>query len=268
MSEEAEEILSINGDSPEANSPILTEMAVDEASPVQDGLPSASSEMEMADKKRKRHRFTPYEDQAILRVREVKRGLRKREFKRIAETLDMPQASVERRFYFLSRQKRARKTREQESLKVQELGVVEQQSQASRFFDKSDDFLKDLLSLPERVAAIEKRMYGMLDLKGFVEHLVELDRRFDREQELLEELAKKDREIQRMKEEMAAKIEKLNRREEELSEVHQLLEMTLQQFMNLSSFDKLRVLGDFTLKVETVMDKFGNIIRRRPVVVP
>ncbi|HHY48042.1 MAG TPA: hypothetical protein GX506_12170 [Firmicutes bacterium] len=268
MSEEAEDILSINSDSPDTSVAVESGSDSSEMSPAPGEITSLSVEEEMTVQRRRRHRFTPYEDQAILKAREVRRGLRKQEFKRIAEALDMPQASIERRFYFLLRQKRTRKGRRQESTTVQELNVVQLQDQASGFFKQSDDSLKDLLSLPSRVEAIEKRLNGMLDLKGFVEHLIEIDRHFDREQELLTELAQKDREVQRMKGEIAAKIEKLNKREEELNEIYQLLEVTLQQFMNLSSIDKLRVLGDFTLKIETVIDRFGNVIRRRPVVVP
>jgi hypothetical protein len=57
-------------------------------------------------------------------------------------------------------------------------------------------------------------------------------------------------------------------REEELDDLYTQLEVTLHQFMNLSSIDKLKVLGDFTIKIETVVDRFGNIVRRRPIVVP
>ncbi|NLS45001.1 MAG: hypothetical protein GX969_04605, partial [Firmicutes bacterium] len=126
----------------------------------------------------------------------------------------------------------------------------------------------EILTLPARVERIEKRLYGMLDLKGFIERLISIQQQLEREQQLLETLAKKEREIERIRNDIEKRIEQMKTREEELDDLYKQLEVTFQHFMNLSSLDKLRVLGDFTIKIETVVDKFGNIIRRRPVVVP
>ncbi|NPV79306.1 MAG: hypothetical protein HPY52_03375 [Firmicutes bacterium] len=223
--------------------------------------------------KRRRHRFTDNEDNMILKAREVERGGRKETLKKIAQTLGMRQSSVERRYYFLLRrekvthQKSARGSMDRSPTLNKSPNGGAQVAQQPSFFKSDEEFLQTLITLPARVAALEERTRNMLDLKGFIEHLVEVDRQFEREQQLLDELAAKDEEIHRLKEDMQARIERLNRREEELNEIYQLLEITFQQFMNLSSLDKLRVLGDFTVKIETVIDKFGNIIRRRPIAV-
>lgn len=285
MTEEAREILEAN------DSGIVTDVGGQEAQMVtvseetvlDASIAAAATQPEIQQThpapKRRRHRFTENEDNMILKAREVERGGRKETLEKIAQTLGMRQSSVERRYYFLIRREKAAH-RKSARAGVDRLPIAGKSSTLDRlpdegvqtgqqppFFKSNDEFLQTLITLPERVAALEERARNMLDLKGFIEHLVEVDRQFEREQQLIDELAAKDEEIRRLREDIQARVERLNRREEELNEIYQLLEITFQQFMNLSSLDKLRVLGDFTVKIETVIDKFGNIIRRRPVAV-
>ncbi|HHY31519.1 MAG TPA: hypothetical protein GX515_00645 [Firmicutes bacterium] len=227
--------------------------------------------------RRKRHIFTEYEDKLLMKVLERRPGERKQELERLASLFGVPYLTLRHRFYTVIKRKvsegPAGPTAVTEVVERAEEAVTARPSQQTQ--DAGEglarpalDPMEELLTLPGRVERIEKRLSGMLDLKGFIDRLIDINRQLDREQQLLEELAQKEREIQRMKEEMQKKIQRINEREEELNDLYSQLEMTLHQFMNLSSIDKLKVLGDFTVKVETVIDRFGNVIRRRPVVVP
>ncbi|MCR4402545.1 MAG: hypothetical protein NUW12_07140 [Firmicutes bacterium] len=228
----------------------------------------------IARQRRKRHVFTEYEDKLLMKVLDRRSGERKRELERLADLFGVPYLTLRHRFYTVIK----RRVSETPSGTVTEVTqraeetVTAGQAQGQQIEESwpraARDPMEELLTLPGRVERIEKRLSGMLDLKGFVDRLIDINRQLDREQQLLEELARKEREIQRMREELQKKIQRINAREEELSDLYSQLETTLHQFMNLSSIDKLKVLGDFTVKVETVIDKFGNVIRRRPVVVP
>ncbi|MGE5587051.1 MAG: hypothetical protein ACM3ZO_02375 [Clostridia bacterium] len=224
--------------------------------------------------RRKRHIFTEYEDKLLMKVLERRPGERKRELERLASLFGVPYLTLRHRFYTVIK----RGVSEGPGGTVTEVtehteetvtaGQAQGQQIEENWARPAHDPMEELLTLPARVERIEKRLSGMLDLKGFIDRLIDINRQLDREQQLLEELARKEREIQRMREELQKKIQRINAREEELSDLYSQLETTLHQFMNLSSIDKLKVLGDFTVKVETVIDRFGNVIRRRPVVVP
>ncbi|MEW5866288.1 MAG: hypothetical protein AB1774_05435 [Bacillota bacterium] len=224
--------------------------------------------------RRKRHIFTEYEDKLLMKVLEKRPGERKQELERLSNLFAVPYLTLRHRFYTVIKQKHASgllKTSTEEVEQTVEVaaptpaGVHELEEEQAR---PARDPMEELLSLPARVERIEKRLHGMLDLKGFIDRLIDINRQLDREQELLEELSQKEREIERMREEMQKRIQRINAREEELDDLYKLLETTLHQFMNLSSIDKLKVLGDFTIKIETVIDRFGNVVRRRPIVVP
>ena len=234
-------------------------------------------------KKRNRHVFTEYEDELLMKVLDRKPGERKQEIQRLAELFQVPYLTLRHRFYTVIKQRAESEgynTLTEEVHKPIEKVTIE--SHETRSLVESilpqtipdakpsmeRDPMDELLSLPQRVERIEKRLYGMLDLKGFVDRLIDIQRQLEREQQLLEELAQKEREIERMKNDMQKKTERMKAREEELDDLYRQLEVTLHQFMNLSSIDKLKVLGDFTIKIETVIDMFGNVIRRRPIVVP
>ncbi|MDI7246053.1 MAG: hypothetical protein QME92_01060 [Bacillota bacterium] len=226
--------------------------------------------------RRKRHIFTEYEDKLLMKVLDRRPGERKQELERLASLFGVPYLTLRHRFYTVIKRRASEgseitvtevmeRTEEQETVaavRPQEHHVEEGRARASQ------DPMEQLLTLPARVERIERRLSGMLDLKGFIDRLIDINKQLDREQQLLEELTQKEREIQRMRDEMQKKIQRMNAREEELDDLYSQLETTLHQFMNLSSIDKLKVLGDFTIKVETVIDRFGNVIRRRPVVVP
>lgn len=225
--------------------------------------------------RRKRHIFTEYEDKLLMKVLEKRPGERKQELERLSNLFAVPYLTLRHRFYTVIKRKASGliKIPTEEVEQTMETAVPaptpagvyaleEEQARPPR------DPMEELLTLPARVERIEKRLYGMLDLKGFIDRLIDINRQLDREQELLEELARKEREIERMREEMQKRLQRINAREEDLDDLYEQLETTLHQFMNLSSIDKLKVLGDFTIKIETVIDRFGNVIRRRPVVVP
>ena len=221
------------------------------------------STQEKPKKKRKRHVFTEYEDGLLRKVLEKKPGERKKEIERLANLFQVPYLTLRHRFYTVIKKRAARAVEE-----VIPTAIVPPEAIPDTEPRLHKDPMEEILTLPARVERLEKRMYGMLDLKGFVDRLIDIQHQLEREQELLEELARKEREIERIQADMQKKMERMKAREEELDDLYKQLEVTLHQFMNLSSIDKLKVLGDFTIKIETVVDKFGNIIRRRPIVVP
>ncbi|MEW6104806.1 MAG: hypothetical protein AB1563_00340 [Bacillota bacterium] len=224
--------------------------------------------------RRRRHIFTEYEDKLLMKVLDRRPGERKKELERLASLFGVPYLTLRHRFYTVIKRRASEGSAGTvtEVMEHAEETVTAEPPQGQQIQESqarpAQDPMEELLTLPARVERIEKRLSGMLDLKGFIDRLIDINRQLDREQQLLEELAQKEREIQRMREEMQKKVQRINAREEELSDLYSQLETTLHQFMNLSSIDKLKVLGDFTVKVETVIDRFGNVIRRRPVVVP
>jgi DNA repair exonuclease SbcCD ATPase subunit len=221
-------------------------------------------------KRRKRRVYTEYEDALLTKVLDKKPGERKQEIERLAELFQVPYLTLRHRFYTVikrradEQRKNAGQEKARESVEKSTIMLKEETGKQRPGLDP----MEEILTLPARVERIEKRLYGMLDLKGFIERLISIQQQLEREQQLLETLAKKEREIERIRNDIEKRIEQMKTREEELDDLYKQLEVTFQHFMNLSSLDKLRVLGDFTIKIETVVDKFGNIIRRRPVVVP
>jgi hypothetical protein len=244
--------------------------------------PSVSVQ-EKPKKKRKRHVFTEYEDELLMKVLERRPGERKQEIQRLAELFQVPYLTLRHRFYTVIKRRaeaegcsteteRVGKPIEKAEIKSYDTRIPTESTLPEIIPDTKPslghDPMEEILTLPARVERMEKRLYGMLDLKGFVDRLIDIQRQLEREQQLLEELAQKEREIERMQSDMQKKTERMKAREEELDDLYRQLEVTLHQFMNLSSIDKLKVLGDFTIKIETVVDRFGNIVRRRPIVVP
>jgi hypothetical protein len=234
-------------------------------------------------KKRKRHVFTEYEDELLMKVLERRPGERKQEIERLANLFQVPYLTLRHRFYTVIKRRaevqahdvakeRVPRTVEKTLSKPDDTRVPTGSMLSETIPDTKSslqqDPMEEILTLPARVEHMEKRLYGMLDLRGFVDRLIDIQRQLEREQQLLEELAQKEREIERMRSDMQKKTERMKAREEELDDLYRQLEVTLHQFMNLSSIDKLKVLGDFTIKIETVVDRFGNIVRRRPIVVP
>lgn len=214
---------------------------------------------------RKLRRFSREEDSQILEASRRARGERRSFLRDLAERFGRPFCSVEKRYYYLmARGKsvvkpgaRARGSGSPISNVANSLGPS----------SGDEELTAEWLTLPERVMNLERRVAGMVDLKGLADRLAETYDSFQREQALLAELAEREREIARLKGEFSRDMERIRQREEELDEIHNTLENTLSEWMELSTIDKIKVLGDFALKIETVVDKFGNVIRRRPVVV-
>ena len=245
-------------------------------------VPEVSTQ-EKPKKKRKRHVFTEYEDGLLMKVLERRPGERKQEIERLAGLFQVPYLTLRHRFYTVIKRRAEaeaedaakecapwpveKATARQDDTRVPQRSTLPEAIPDTRSGLQQDP-MEEILTLPARVERIEKRLYGMLDLKGFVDRLIDIQRQLEREQQLLEELAQKEREMERMQSDVQKKMERMKAREEELDDLYRQLEVTLHQFMNLSSIDKLKVLGDFTIKIETVVDRFGNIVRRRPIVVP
>lgn len=236
--------------------------------------PDVLSIQEKPKKKRKRHVFTEYEDELLMKVLDRRPGERKKEIERLANLFQVPYLTLRHRFYTVIKRRAEAQAQDAAKVSVESrdtrvpAGSMLAETIPGTKPSPGQDPMDELLTLPARVERMEKRLYGMLDLKGFVDRLIDIQRQLEREQQLLEELAQKEREMERMQSDMQKKTERMKAREEELDDLYRQLEVTLHQFMNLSSIDKLKVLGDFTIKIETVVDKFGNIVRRRPIAVP
>lgn len=151
--------------------------------------------------------------------------------------------------------------------------VAEVHQEPARTSDgKQSAFLYQLAHLPEittrleeKVAEIEKAQRHQLDLRGFIEHLLAVERNLKKEDRLLEEIDRLNQEIEQLKEGLSREKEKVERRERELSDVYRVLNTMLTDFMNLESVAKLASLGDFMKRLEVTVDQFGNVLKTRRV---
>jgi hypothetical protein len=135
-----------------------------------------------------------------------------------------------------------------------------------------DNFLYAISSLPEtvqhhesRLVKLEEQQRHQLDLRGFIEHLLAVERDLKREDKLMEEIQILSDENENLRTLIDKEREKLKKRETELAEVYQLLEKTLSDFMNLESVSKLASLGDFMHRLEITVDQFGNVLKSKRV---
>ncbi|HEX7714047.1 MAG TPA: hypothetical protein VF531_08495 [Bacillota bacterium] len=133
-------------------------------------------------------------------------------------------------------------------------------------------FLYQLSSLPETIKRLEERVIWIeenqrhqLDLRGFIEHLLAVERDIKREDKLMEEIQRLMDENQIIQNTAEKERERLKRREEELSEVYRMLETMLSDFMRLESVSKLASLGDFMHRLEITVDQFGNVLKSKRV---
>ncbi len=133
-------------------------------------------------------------------------------------------------------------------------------------------FFYQISSLPdivqkieERLAKLEDQQRRQLDLRGFIEHLLAVERDLKREDKLLEEIQHLMDDNEVMKNLMAKEKERLKKRETELNEVYQILETLLSDFMRLESVSKLASMGDFMHRLEITVDQFGNVMKSRRV---
>jgi hypothetical protein len=137
---------------------------------------------------------------------------------------------------------------------------------------RENSFFYQLSSLPdtikdiaERVANIEIAQRRQLDLRGFIEHLLAVERDLKREDKLMEELQSMMDENDRLQKLLKKEQERLKKREDELSDVYKMLDTMLSDFMRLESVSKLASLGDFMHRLEITVDQFGNVLKSRRI---
>ena len=119
--------------------------------------------------------------------------------------------------------------------------------------------------MEERLIAIEQNQRHQLDLRGFIEHLLAVERDIKREDKLMEEIQSLMDENEHMKKALEKELERLKKREEELNEVFKILDTMLSDFMRLESVSKLASLGDFMHRLEITVDQFGNVLKSRRI---
>jgi predicted nucleic acid-binding Zn-ribbon protein len=138
--------------------------------------------------------------------------------------------------------------------------------------EDANSFLYQLSSLPEtlnnleaRVNKIETSQRHQLDLRGFVEHLLAVERDLKREDKLMEEIQRLMDENEQLQKTVEKERERLKKREEELADVYKMLNTMLNDFMHLESVSKLASLGDFMHRLEITVDQFGNVLKSKRV---
>ncbi|MCL6588584.1 MAG: hypothetical protein K6U80_01370 [Firmicutes bacterium] len=139
------------------------------------------------------------------------------------------------------------------------------ETQDNSFFYQLSSLPGTIRNLEERLSKIEERQRHQLDLKGFIEHLLEVERDLKREDKLLEEIQKLMDENHKIQSALEKDRQRLKKREEELAEVYRMLETMLSDFMRLESVSKLASLGDFMHRLEVTVDQFGNVLKSKRV---
>lgn len=132
--------------------------------------------------------------------------------------------------------------------------------------------LAELANLPTELAHVRKRLSQLeesqrrqLDLRGFIEHLLSVERDLKEEDRLREELQAAHEQNYQLSQELGAEKKRIRAREEEMAEIYQLLNSVLTDFMHLESVAKLASLGDFIHRLEVTVDQFGNVLKCRRV---
>lgn len=138
--------------------------------------------------------------------------------------------------------------------------------------ERKSAFLYQLANLPEalkqleeRVSSIEQAQKRQLDLRGFIEHLLAVERDLKQEEKLLAEIDRLVAENQALAEKYEKERTRILAREQELTEIYELLNGTLTEFMHLESVAKLASLGDFIHRMEITVDQFGNVMKSRRI---
>jgi hypothetical protein len=163
-------------------------------------------------------------------------------------------------------------THQEEKQPLQEPVIaVASSSNQSKTGDQS--FFYQISSLPEtvrhigdRLGLIEEQQRHQLDLKGFIEHLLAVERDLKREDKLMEEIQRLMSENDNIRLQMEKDQGRLKKREQELADVYKILETMLGDFMRLESVSKLASLGDFMHRLEITVDQFGNVLKSKRVV--
>jgi hypothetical protein len=133
------------------------------------------------------------------------------------------------------------------------------------FFYQLSSLPETINNLDERGALIESTQKRQLDLRGFIEHLLAVERDLKREDKLMEELQSMMDENDRLQKLLKKEQERLKKREDELSDVYKMLDTMLSDFMRLESVSKLASLGDFMHRLEITVDQFGNVLKSRRI---
>jgi hypothetical protein len=146
------------------------------------------------------------------------------------------------------------------------------QPQATPVQNNDTTFFHQLSSLPETISSLEGRLSKVeshqrhqLDLRGFVEHLLAVERDLKREDKLMEEIQKLMDENDKLQKYLQFEQDKIKKRETELNEVFKMLDTMLSDYMRLESVSKLASLGDFMHRLEISVDQFGNVLKSRRI---
>ncbi|HEY8462841.1 MAG TPA: hypothetical protein VIM29_02300 [Bacillota bacterium] len=139
------------------------------------------------------------------------------------------------------------------------------QSRDNSFFYQLSYLPETIKNIEERVASIEAAQRRQLDLRGFIEHLLAVERDLKREDKLMEELQNLMEENDQLQKLVKKEQERLKKRENELAEVYKMLDTMLSDFMRLESVSKLASLGDFMHRLEITVDQFGNVLKSRRI---
>lgn len=138
-------------------------------------------------------------------------------------------------------------------------------SNDTSFFYQLSSLPQTIKNIEDRVAAIESTQRRQLDLRGFIEHLLAVERDLKREDKLMEEIQNLMDENERLQKMVKKEQERLKRRENELADVYKMLDTMLSDFMRLESVSKLASLGDFMHRLEITVDQFGNVLKSRRI---
>ena len=170
---------------------------------------------------------------------------------------------------------------ESQELRVETLGAAETKSAHPIVEDRTDiksentsdlGFLAQFATLPKEVGDIRHRLADLeesqrhqLDLRGFIEHMLAVERDLKEEDRLKAEIKVLHEQNYQIAQEITAERKRIRSREEELNEIHQLINSVLTEFMHLESVAKLASLGDFIRRLEVTVDQFGNVLKCRRV---
>jgi hypothetical protein len=140
---------------------------------------------------------------------------------------------------------------------------TQNQAQDDSIFYQLSALPSSIHNLETRLTEIEQNQRHQLDLRGFIEHLLAVERDIKREDKLMEEIQRLMDENEQMKKVLEKEMERLKKREDELSNVFKILDTMLSDFMRLESVSKLASLGDFMHRLEITVDQFGNVLKSR-----
>ncbi len=143
--------------------------------------------------------------------------------------------------------------------------ATDNQTQDNSFFYQLSSLPNTIRIIEEKLSVIEEKQRHQLDLRGFIEHLLAVERDLKREDKLMEEIQHLMDENENIRNRADKERERLKKREEELAEVYKILETMLSDFMRLESVSKLASLGDFMHRLEITVDQFGNVLKSKRI---